>query len=168
MHVSGMRVLLTCTAIERAMAYIDTGELPWDMDLFDQNSEVSSYDLDTVKYDPSQSPFLPFPLQHPNGPPASEATTSDEDNPVDEALAAEAKKFESQLQQFHEARGTPILRQPAVGPHDLNLFQLYRLVKANGGMDRVTTEMKWRSLYLQLGLPSIPSPSPALRQAYRK
>lgn len=28
-------------AIERAMAYIDTGELPWDMDLFDQNSQVS-------------------------------------------------------------------------------------------------------------------------------
>ena len=29
-------------AIERAMAYIDTGELPWDMDLFDRssNSEV--------------------------------------------------------------------------------------------------------------------------------
>lgn len=42
-HVEG--VMCVClTAIERAMAYIDTGELPWDMDLFDRssNSEVSA------------------------------------------------------------------------------------------------------------------------------
>ena len=33
-----MRVygLLVCAAIERAMAYLDTGELPWDMDIFNQ------------------------------------------------------------------------------------------------------------------------------------
>ena len=28
------------TAIERAMAYMDTGELPWDMDLFDKGSTI--------------------------------------------------------------------------------------------------------------------------------
>lgn len=29
-------------AIERAMAYLDTGELPWDMDLFDGDSKKVS------------------------------------------------------------------------------------------------------------------------------
>lgn len=101
----------------------------------------------------------------------SDPATSDEDNPQkgrEEVDTAEAKTFEVQLQQFHESRGTPIQRPPTVGQHHLNLFQLYRLVKANGGMERVTMEMKWRSLYLQLGLPSNSSASHALRQAYRK
>ena len=57
---------------------------------------------------------------------------------------------------------------PTIVQQELNLFQLYRLVKAIGGMDRVTQEMKWRSLYLQLGLPLNSSASYALRQAYRK
>ena len=43
-HVSSTCVCVcdVLAAIERAMAYIDTGELPWDMDLFDRssNSEV--------------------------------------------------------------------------------------------------------------------------------
>lgn len=61
------------------------------------------------------------------------------------------------------------MQRPAViGQHNLNLLLLYRLVKANGGMDRVTQEMKWRSIYLQLGLPLSPSASLALRQAYRR
>ncbi len=38
-------IFLISLAIERAMAYIDTGELPWDMDLLDQTSEVSCDDV---------------------------------------------------------------------------------------------------------------------------
>ena len=30
-------------AIERAMAYMDTGELPWNMDLFDTKKEVGHH-----------------------------------------------------------------------------------------------------------------------------
>jgi hypothetical protein len=36
-------VIFFYAAIERAMAYLDTGELPWDMDLFDKTVEVSDY-----------------------------------------------------------------------------------------------------------------------------
>lgn len=32
-------VCVWSVAIERAMAYIDTGELPWDMNLFDANAQ---------------------------------------------------------------------------------------------------------------------------------
>ena len=32
-------------AIERAMAYMDTGELPWNMDLFDTKKEVGHHSV---------------------------------------------------------------------------------------------------------------------------
>lgn len=87
----------------------------------------------------------------------------------EESILAEAKGFHDELRQFHESRGTPMQRiPPTIAQQDLDLFQLYRLVKVIGGMDRVTQEMKWRSLYLQLGLPLNSSASYALRQAYRK
>lgn len=165
------------------MAYIDTGDLPWDMDLFDHNSEVqiNCMPLCCILCCLHSSPLPPPPhntcgmslSQRPttSHPLASDHSTSDDDESQrskDRATAAEAKNFEVQLHQFHESRGTPIQRQPTIGQCELNLFQFYRLVKANGGMDRVTMEMKWRSLYLQLGLPLNSSASYALRQAYRK
>ena len=39
-HTSCIYTLFTfISAIERAMAYLDTGELPWGMDLFDGQTE---------------------------------------------------------------------------------------------------------------------------------
>ncbi len=43
-----MIVLALFAAIERATAYLDTGELPWDMDLFDKNVEVRSLLLQSI------------------------------------------------------------------------------------------------------------------------
>lgn len=108
------------------------------------------------------------PLSHPL---VLDPSTSDDDDlqrSKDESILAESKNFALQLRQFHESRGTPMQRPPTIGPHDLNLSHLYRLVKANGGMDKVTQEMKWRSLYLQLRLPPNASSSHNLRQAYKK
>ena len=95
-----------------------------------------------------------------------EPSASDEEDLQKDKL--ESAKFDVRFQQFHTSRGTVPQPHPTIGSHDLKLFQLYRLVRANGGMDKVTQEMKWRSLYLQLGLPSNSSASQALRQAYRK
>ena len=36
----GVRMASISAAIERAMAYLDTGELPWDMDLFDKSNNI--------------------------------------------------------------------------------------------------------------------------------
>ena len=64
--------------------------------------------------------------------------------------------------------GTPMIRQPTLAQRDLDLFRLYHLVKDNGGMDKVTQELKWRSLYLQLGMPAYPTASHLIRQAYKR
>ena len=110
-----------------------------------------------------------LPLQHPPSESrVSEASTSDdEDQRKNDEDSAEAKEFYSRLKKFHEARGTPIQRQQSMGPQNVSLFQLYQRVAIVGGMDRVTQEMKWRSVHLQLGMPSLPT-TQSLRQIYKK
>ena len=61
-----------------------------------------------------------------------------------------------------------MLRQPTLAGKDLNLFRLFQLVQDNGGMERVTQELKWRSLYLQLGIPITTNASHAIKLAYKK
>ena len=99
--------------------------------------------------------------------PAHGDHTSDEDESSEE-LVAEMDTFSEKLKKFHNLKGISPFRQPTLGQRDLNLFKLYKLVHDNGGMDRVTQEMKWRSLYLQLGLPSMPNASYCIKQAYKK
>lgn len=96
-----------------------------------------------------------------------ETSTSEDEEIQHKEDSAEVKAFEAKLRQFHESRGTPIQRLPIIGQRELNLFQLYQLVIANGGMDKVTQEMKWHSLYLQLGLPQSTASS-SIRSAYKK
>ena len=98
----------------------------------------------------------------------SDGATSEDDEQQSKEETEESKQFDLRLRQLHESRGTPLIRQPTIGQRELNLFKLYRLVMANGGMDRVTQEMKWRSVSLQLGMPSTSPASSALRQAYKK
>ena len=81
---------------------------------------------------------------------------------------AEAEEFHEKLRKFHESKGNQVHRRPTLGQKDLNLFKLYKLVKENGGMDKVTQELKWRSLYLQMGMPSTSNASYAIKQAYKK
>ncbi len=87
----------------------------------------------------------------------------------DDEQKLESEDFEMRLREFHKSRGSPVMRPPLIGQHPINLCHMYRLVLANGGMDRVTQEMKWRSLYLQLNLPpNNTSASYAIRQTYKK
>ena len=64
--------------------------------------------------------------------------------------------------------GTPLTRTPILAQKDLDLYRLYTLVQEYGGMERVTLELKWRSIYLQLGIPLSTNASHALKQAYKK
>ena len=95
------------------------------------------------------------------------ATPTDEEETGDE-VTAEVEEFNKKLKKFHESKGTPMVRRPTLGQKDLNLFKLYKLVKENGGMEKVTQELKWRSLYLQMGMPSMTNASYAIKQAYKK
>ena len=64
--------------------------------------------------------------------------------------------------------GTVVNKKPSLVGKDLDLFKLYNLVKENGGMDKVTQELKWRSLYLQMGMPQFSNSSHLIKQAYKK
>lgn len=59
-------------------------------------------------------------------------------------------------------------RQPSLAQRDLNLYKLYRLVRENGGMEKVTQELKWQSLYLQMSMPELPNSSYLIKQAYKR
>ena len=95
------------------------------------------------------------------------ATPTDEEETGDEVVA-EVEEFNEKLKKFHESKGTPMVRRPTLGQKDLNLFKLYKLVKENGGMEKVTQELKWRSLHLQMGMPNMTNASYAIKQAYKK
>ena len=83
-------------------------------------------------------------------------------------MTVEVEEFNEKLKKFHESKGTPMVRRPTLAQKDLNLFKLYKLVRENGGMDKVTQELKWRSLYLQMGMPNMTNASYAIKQAYKK
>ena len=59
-------------------------------------------------------------------------------------------------------------RQPSLAQRDLDLYKLYRLVRENGGMEKVTQELKWQSLYLQMSMPELPNSSYLIKQAYKR
>lgn len=58
--------------------------------------------------------------------------------------------------------------QPMLGSSPLDIYKLYALIKDNGGMDRVTQEMKWVSISLQMGFTSEAASAAAIRMAYKK
>ena len=67
------------------------------------------------------------------------------------------------------AVGISYPEQPVLGPSPLDLYKLYALMKDNGGMDKVTQEMKWHSILLQMGFTSDAiTSSTAIRMAYKK
>ena len=100
-----------------------------------------------------------------------------------------ATKFYEELKRFQEERGitscntlnlqhcsilslissgVTYTNRPSLAQRDLNLYKLYRLVRDNGGMEKVSQELKWRSLYMQLGLPPLANSSYMIKQAYKK
>lgn len=128
-------------SIERAMAYMDTRELPWDMDLFDKGSTMTS-------------------------PP--DVTIQEEEELEGEELTAKREEFKNKLKAYYDSKGISWPEQPMSGASHLDLHKLYTLIKDNGGMDRVTQEMKWRSISLQMGFTPEATPSTAIRMAYKK
>ncbi|RDD44936.1 AT-rich interactive domain-containing protein 4A [Trichoplax sp. H2] len=113
-------------ALEKAITYINDGELPEDW-------QVTNKDGDDVVMD------------------------------------EEAEEFMGRLYKFMEDKGTPITKAPVLGYQTLNLYKLYKLVQKMGGMERVSQQMKWRSLYSQLGIATmITSASHNIKLAYQK
>ncbi|KAH9515468.1 hypothetical protein Btru_014570 [Bulinus truncatus] len=129
------------TAIEKALLYFDTKELPvgWNKE------EMLGSDLDEDEGE-------------------EENEYASEDEPFEEK-----DRFVAQLYKFMDDRGTPINKGPCIGNKDLNLYKLFKIVQNLGGYNKVTKEMKWAVVYSKMGLPSLhQNPAHQIKTAYKK
>lgn len=77
--------------------------------------------------------------------------------------------FLKDLYSFMQARGQPISKLPSLGYQELDLYLLYQLVIARGGMDEVTRRQEWKLVYQDLGIPTMStSASYNTRTNYKK
>uniref|UniRef100_A0ABD2WKI5 Protein dead ringer n=1 Tax=Trichogramma kaykai TaxID=54128 RepID=A0ABD2WKI5_9HYME len=81
----------------------------------------------------------------------------------------ERKIFLDNLFKFMQERGTPINRLPIMAKHVLDLYELYNLVVARGGLVDVINKKLWQEIIKGLHLPaSITSAAFTLRTQYMK
>ncbi|XP_023349146.1 AT-rich interactive domain-containing protein 3A isoform X2 [Eurytemora carolleeae] len=79
------------------------------------------------------------------------------------------KDFLDELFAFMQKRGTPINRLPIMAKQVLDLYELYNLVVARGGLVEVINKKQWQEIIKGLGLPSsITSAAFTLRTQYTK
>ncbi len=109
-----------------------------------------------IHQSPSQRPSPLRPRDH---------TSSEQEDTI---TPEDREDFMQRYTSFLESKGTPLSRPAMVGQKELDLHRLYKMVNEIGGMDRVTQEMKWRSIYLRLGMPPTTTASYAISRAYKK
>lgn len=79
------------------------------------------------------------------------------------------KEFLDELFTFMQKRGTPINRLPIMAKQVLDLYELFNLVIARGGLVEVINKKLWQEIIKGLGLPSsITSAAFTLRTQYTK
>ena len=88
--------MLHVLAIERAMAYVDTGELPWDMQLFDNTREVRNSTLVHYYFISNVTRCVQSTSVY--------DVRNEEEEPTDEQKLA-ATKFYEELKRFQDERG---------------------------------------------------------------
>jgi len=79
------------------------------------------------------------------------------------------REFLDELFAFMQKRGTPINRLPIMAKQVLDLYELFNLVVARGGLVEVINKKQWQEIIKGLGLPSsITSAAFTLRTQYTK
>ena len=79
------------------------------------------------------------------------------------------EEFLKDLYSFMERIGQPISKLPFLGYQELDLYQLFRIVVGHGGMDEVTKRQEWKTVYQELGIPTMStSASYNTRTNYKK
>lgn len=78
-------------------------------------------------------------------------------------------QFKQSLYAFMEKRGMPITKVPSLGYQELDLLKLYKSVIKRGGMDAVSRNQEWKSVYQELEIPTMStSASYNTRTNYKK
>ncbi|GAA29897.2 AT-rich interactive domain-containing protein 4A [Clonorchis sinensis] len=84
----------------------------------------------------------------------SSSSSSPSDSDSSSSVDFEARdRWIAQLYRFMDEGGAPINKAPSLANKDLDLYKLYKLVRAHGGFHRVTAQLKWGYIYSKLGLP---------------
>lgn len=73
-----------------------------------------------------------------------------------------------ELSEFMDNRGTPVIRLPVLGKKSLDLYELYKLVCARGGLLEVINKKLWQEVIRGLKLPTITSGAYTLKNQYIK
>lgn len=88
---------------------------------------------------------------------------------IPRADGTEKGNFLHDLYSFMARIGQPITKVPHLGYQELDLYRLYQLVIARGGMDEVTRRQEWKMVYQELGIPTMStSASYNTRTNYKK
>ncbi|XP_004712484.1 AT-rich interactive domain-containing protein 3C [Echinops telfairi] len=114
---------------------------------------------------PSSSPASQLPEAHPH-----EWTYEEQFKQLYELDAdPKRKEFLDDLFSFMQKRGTPVNRVPIMAKQVLDLYALFRLVTAKGGLVEVINRKVWREVTRGLSLPTtITSAAFTLRTQYMK
>ena len=81
----------------------------------------------------------------------------------------EQSQFLHDLYSFMQRIGQPLTKVPHLGYQELDLYKLYQLVISKGGMDEVTRKQEWKTVYQELGIPTMStSASYNTRTNYKK
>lgn len=128
-------------AVERAVKYLDTGEMPvyWEKSLLFSNTP-------TVESD-SEDNF----------------TDTSDDEPIEEK-----DRFVAELYKYMDEAGTPLNKTPSIGNKDVDLHRLFRVVQKLGGYNRVTNKNKWKIVSGRLHLPSNQNTYNQVKAIYKK
>lgn len=95
------------------------------------------------------------------------ASRINQSNPITSNMTKE--EFLKDLYSFMQSRGHPITKVPSLGYQELDLYLLFDLVIARGGMDEVTRKQEWKLVYQDLGIPTMStSASYNTRTNYKK
>jgi len=77
--------------------------------------------------------------------------------------------FIKDLYSFMNKMGRPITRVPFLGFQELDLYNLFHIVMKYGGMDKVSKNQAWKTVYQELGLSTMStSASYNTRTNYKK
>ncbi|OQR74804.1 hypothetical protein BIW11_08835 [Tropilaelaps mercedesae] len=163
------------SAIFKALVYLEKGDLPqgWSRrELLDENAEDKDDDshADDEKNSRSKSDSKDEENKDKDSDKSKGESDEDESESEDEVSAEERDRFVAQLYKFMEERGTPINKGPVLNGKDIDLHQLFSLVRQIGSFDKVTNLNRWRDVYAKMFKEPRASPSQGqqLKGAYKK